>query len=95
MLLLTLFVNFDCKCTQNSPKNRKPIRQPSKGLHTQVVKIIVPYCTDLEEELRVVGQSLQQLEVSEEKALQREDDYQRSDQVYFLTVEDDFLNHLM
>jgi Tropomyosin len=32
---------------------------------------------DLEEELRVVGQNLQQLEVSEEKALQREDDYQR------------------
>ena len=40
--------------------------------------MIAPYCTDLEEELRVVGQSLQQLEVSEEKALQREDDYQRS-----------------
>jgi hypothetical protein len=44
-----------------------------------------PYCTDLEEELRVVGQSLQQLEVSEEKALQREDDYQRS-------AKDDFLD---
>merc|ERR1711974_459462 len=28
---------------------------------------------DLEEELKVVGQNLQQLEVSEEKALQRED----------------------
>lgn len=33
--------------------------------------------TDLEEELRVVGQNLQSLEVSEEKALQREEDYQR------------------
>merc|ERR550519_2277420 len=32
---------------------------------------------DLEEELKVVGQNLQQLEVSEEKALQREEDYQR------------------
>merc|ERR1719474_931154 len=32
---------------------------------------------DLEEELKVVGQNLQQLEVSEEKALQREDNYQR------------------
>ena len=31
---------------------------------------------DLEEELRVVGQNLQQLEVSEEKALQREENYQ-------------------
>merc|ERR1719402_678164 len=31
---------------------------------------------DLEEELKVVGQNLQQLEVSEEKALQREDNYQ-------------------
>jgi len=31
---------------------------------------------DLEEELKVVGQNLQQLEVSEEKALQREDKYQ-------------------
>jgi len=32
---------------------------------------------DLEEELKVVGQSLQQLEVSEEKAMKREEDYQR------------------
>lgn len=32
--------------------------------------------SDLEEELRVVGQNLQQLEVSEEKALQREENYQ-------------------
>merc|ERR1712061_925189 len=32
--------------------------------------------SDLEEELKVVGQNLQQLEVSEEKALQREDNYQ-------------------
>ena len=31
---------------------------------------------DLEEELRVVGQNLQQLEVTEEKALQREENYQ-------------------
>ena len=31
---------------------------------------------DIEEELRVVGQNLQQLEVSEEKALQREENYQ-------------------
>ena len=31
---------------------------------------------DLEEELRVVGQNLQQLEVSEEKAHQREENYQ-------------------
>ncbi len=31
---------------------------------------------DLEEELRVIGQNLQQLEVSEEKALQREENYQ-------------------
>merc|ERR1719410_564559 len=31
---------------------------------------------DLEEELRVVGQNLQQLEVSEEKALKREENYQ-------------------
>ncbi|XP_040566921.1 tropomyosin [Lepeophtheirus salmonis] len=31
---------------------------------------------DLEEELRVVGQNLQQLEVSEEKALAREENYQ-------------------
>merc|ERR1711893_133078 len=31
---------------------------------------------DLEEELRVVGQNLQQLEVSEEKALMREENYQ-------------------
>jgi tropomyosin-1 len=31
---------------------------------------------DLEEELKVVGQNLQQLEVSEEKALQREENYQ-------------------
>ena len=29
--------------------------------------------SDLEEELRLVGQNLQQLEVSEEKALQREE----------------------
>ena len=32
---------------------------------------------ELEEELKVVGQNLQQLEVSEEKAMQREEDYQR------------------
>merc|ERR1719367_2538735 len=32
--------------------------------------------SDLEEELRLVGQNLQQLEVSEEKALQREENYQ-------------------
>ena len=32
--------------------------------------------SDLEEELRVVGQNLQQLEISEEKALQREENYQ-------------------
>merc|ERR1719244_1952870 len=32
---------------------------------------------ELEEELKVVGQNLQQLEVSEEKALQREDNYLR------------------
>jgi len=32
---------------------------------------------DLEEELKTVGQSLQQLEVNEEKAMQREEDYQR------------------
>jgi len=32
---------------------------------------------DLEEELKVVGQNLQGLEVSEEKALKREEDYQR------------------
>ena len=31
---------------------------------------------DLEEELRVIGQNLQQLEVSEEKALQREESLQ-------------------
>merc|ERR1712029_793193 len=31
---------------------------------------------DIEEELRVVGQNLQQLEVSEEKALKREENYQ-------------------
>ena len=33
--------------------------------------------TDLEEELKNVGQNLQQLEVSEEKAMQREENYQR------------------
>ena len=38
---------------------------------------------DLEEELRVVGQNLQQLEVSEEKALAREEKYQ--DQLKNLT----------
>ena len=38
---------------------------------------------DLEEELRVVGQNLQQLEVSEEKALQREENYQN--QIHNLT----------
>jgi len=32
--------------------------------------------SDLEEELKLVGQNLQQLEVSEEKALQREENYQ-------------------
>jgi tropomyosin-1 len=32
---------------------------------------------ELEEELRVVGSNLQQLEVSEEKALEREETYQR------------------
>lgn len=32
--------------------------------------------SDLEEELRLVGQNLQQLEISEEKALQREENYQ-------------------
>jgi len=32
--------------------------------------------SDLEEELRMVGQNLQQLEVSEEKAFQREENYQ-------------------
>ena len=32
---------------------------------------------ELEEELRVVGSNLQQLEVSEEKALEREEAYQR------------------
>merc|ERR1712038_2239790 len=32
--------------------------------------------SDLEEELRLVGQNLQQLEVSEEKALQREENFQ-------------------
>jgi len=37
---------------------------------------------ELEEELRVVGSNLQQLEVSEEKALQREETYQR--QIYEL-----------
>merc|ERR1719229_1654328 len=38
---------------------------------------------DLEEELKVVGQNLQQLEVSEEKALQREENYQN--QIHGLT----------
>merc|ERR1719471_63499 len=38
---------------------------------------------DIEEELRVVGQNLQQLEVSEEKALQREENYQN--QIHGLT----------
>lgn len=38
---------------------------------------------DLEEELKVVGQNLQQLEVSEEKALQREENYQN--QIHSLT----------
>ena len=38
---------------------------------------------DLEEELKVVGQNLQQLEVSEEKALQREENYQN--QIHTLT----------
>ena len=39
---------------------------------------------DIEEELRVVGQNLQQLEVSEEKAFQREENYQN--QLQNLTV---------
>ena len=33
--------------------------------------------TSLEEELKVVGQNLQSLEVSEEKAIQREENYQK------------------
>ena len=33
--------------------------------------------SELEEELKLVGQNLQQLEVSEEKALQREEKYQK------------------
>jgi hypothetical protein len=50
LLLLTLFVNFECKCAQNSSEKRKAffmnvsknlIRQPSKGMDNQVVKIIV------------------------------------------------------
>jgi hypothetical protein len=53
LLLLALFVNFDCKCGGNGSKKRNNlffinvsynfIRQPSKGLHNQVVKIVVPF----------------------------------------------------
>jgi hypothetical protein len=54
LLLLPLFVHFDCKCAGNGSKKRKiflmnashnSVLQPSKGLHNQVVKIVVPYCT--------------------------------------------------
>ncbi len=52
-VILVLFSNFDCKCAGNGSKNGKSffmnvsqnlIMQPSKGLHNQVVKIVVPYC---------------------------------------------------
>ncbi len=51
-VILVLFSNFDCKCAGNGSKNGKSffmnvsqnlIIQPSKGLHNQVVKIVVPY----------------------------------------------------
>ncbi len=59
---------------------------PSDNITIVLTLLYSVHCTDLEEELRVVGQSLQQLEVSEEKALQREDDYQRSDHTQHLHI---------
>ncbi len=50
-VILVLFSNFDCKYAGNGSKKGKSffmnvslnlIMQPSKGLHNQVVKIVVP-----------------------------------------------------
>lgn len=52
----------------------------TRMFHPQAFVIVVLYlCSkivELEEELRVVGNNLKSLEVSEEKALQREDSYE-------------------